>query len=96
MTQRLGPHGAQRGALAEPGQAALLLRLVLALGRLLLVATLLVRGEEAAEGDDRAGCRQLDGRCRRTVGQGRPNRTDAVEPRASAIWDATVRFQISS
>ena len=25
-----------------------------------------------------------------------PNPTDAVEPRASAICDATVRFQISS
>jgi hypothetical protein len=25
-----------------------------------------------------------------------PSRTEAVEPRASAIWLATVRFQISS
>ena len=25
-----------------------------------------------------------------------PSRTEAVEPRASAIWQATVRFQISS
>ena len=29
-------------------------------------------------------------------GTGTPIRTEAVEPRASAIWEATVRFQTSS
>ena len=97
MAQGLGAHGAQRGALAEARQAALLLGLVLAAGGLALVAALLVRGEEAAEGDDGAAAptarRSRAGAPSTSVA---PRRTEAVEPRASAICEATVRFQISS
>ena len=62
--------------------------------RAVVVPALLVGGQEAAEGDDRAGRGELErpGRRRRWP----PSRTVAVEPRASAIWEATVRFQMSS
>ena len=60
MTLGLGAHDGQGRALAEFGQAALLLgHVLLALG-LLLVPALLIGGEEAAEGDDGAGGTELD------------------------------------
>ena len=62
--------------------------------RALLVAPLLVRGEEAAEGDHRAGGAELGV----LAGARRPRRAgrETVWPCASSICDATVRIQISS
>ena len=85
MPGGLGAHDAERGALSEARQATLLLRLVLAPGGLALVAALLVGGEEPAEGDDGAARRQLDRAGRAPSPRVAPSRTDAVEPRASAI-----------
>ena len=80
----------ERLALLEHGQ----LRRRLVVGVAHLVAALLVGGEEAAEGDDGAGCGEL-GACAPSP----PSPaivTVAVEPLASAICEATVRFQMRS
>ena len=59
-----------------------------------LVAARLVGGEEAAEGDHRAGRAELGVVAVRRSSA--PSRIDTVWPRASAICEAIVRFQISS
>ena len=58
-----------------------------------VVAAFLVGEQEAAERDHRAGGRELGGA---PVGGVGGDAHDTVWPSASAIWEATVRFQIRS
>ena len=94
MALGLGPDDLEGDAGGQLGQAPLLGGRVGA-GLRLVVAALLVGGEEALEGDDRAGGAELD-RWAPSTAVSTESLTVAVEPRASAICEATVRFQISS
>ena len=84
--------GLERGRRERVALRELRQRLLLGVvGRVVL--PLLVGEQEAAEGDHRAGCRELGAPAVRGSAS---MRTDTVWPRTSAICEATVRFQIRS